>query len=64
MQLKNGSQLSGGSSASSNAGILGHASKVVSSLLGASKKGKTEVKSLQLAAVAAKKARNILSLNN
>ncbi|KAJ7125589.1 hypothetical protein C8R43DRAFT_710410 [Mycena crocata] len=51
------SQMSMASSASSQVqgGFLGHASKLMSSVLGTSKKGKPEVKSLQLAAVAAKK---------
>ncbi|KAJ6604640.1 hypothetical protein DFH09DRAFT_1443568 [Mycena vulgaris] len=51
------SQMSMASSASSQSqgGFLGHASKLMNSVLGTSKKGKPEVKSLQLAAVAAKK---------
>ncbi|KAJ7244788.1 hypothetical protein B0H12DRAFT_802889 [Mycena haematopus] len=51
------SQMSTASSASSQSqgGFLGHASKLMNSVLGTSKKGKTEVKSLQLAAIAAKK---------
>ncbi|KAJ7225524.1 hypothetical protein GGX14DRAFT_639397 [Mycena pura] len=51
------SQMSIASTASSHSqgGFLGHASKFVTSMLGASKTAKPEVKSLQLAAVAAKK---------
>ncbi|KAJ6509524.1 hypothetical protein C8R47DRAFT_1004774 [Mycena vitilis] len=51
------SQMSTASSASSqtHGGFLGQASKLMNSVLGTSKKGKPEVKSLQLAAVAAKK---------
>ncbi|KAJ7092716.1 hypothetical protein C8R44DRAFT_816349 [Mycena epipterygia] len=51
------SQMSMASSASSQSqgGFLGHASKLMNSVLGTSKKGKPEVKSLQLAAAAAKK---------
>ncbi|KAJ6610930.1 hypothetical protein B0H10DRAFT_2058676 [Mycena sp. CBHHK59/15] len=51
------SQMSMASTASSQSqvGFLGHASKLMSSVLGTGKKGKPEVKSLQLAAVAAKK---------
>ncbi|KAI0669935.1 hypothetical protein C8Q78DRAFT_1171319 [Trametes maxima] len=43
------------SSQQSQLGFFGQASKLVSSVLGGSKKGKPEVKSLQLAAAAAKK---------
>ncbi|KAF8213059.1 hypothetical protein K438DRAFT_1803337 [Mycena galopus ATCC 62051] len=54
------SQMSTASSASSQSqsqvGFLGQASKLMNSVLGTSKKGKPEVKSLQLAAIAAKKA--------
>lgn len=50
------------SSSSSNTGFLGHASKLVNSVLGTSKKGKTEVKSLQLAAMAAKKVADFLHI--
>jgi hypothetical protein len=42
-------------------GIFSQASKLVSSVLGGSKKGKPEVKSLQLAAVAAKKVCTCIS---
>ncbi|KAJ7597027.1 hypothetical protein C8J56DRAFT_817242 [Mycena floridula] len=51
------SQMSVASSTASSQpqGFLGHASKLVSSVLGTSKKTKTEVKSLQLAAAAAKR---------
>jgi hypothetical protein len=52
------SQLSMASSSSSNLGFLGQASKLVGTVLGTSKKTKTEVKSLQRAAVAAKKVRS------
>ena len=45
------------SSSSSNLGFLGQASKLVGSVLGTSKKAKTEVKSLRRAAAAAKKVR-------
>jgi hypothetical protein len=55
--MMNESQASVVSSDSSNLGLLGQAGKLVSSVLGVSKKAKTEVKSLQLAAVAAKKVR-------
>ncbi|KAF7347842.1 INCENP-ARK-bind domain-containing protein [Mycena venus] len=58
-QMSQMSQMSTASSASSQSqsqgGFLGHASKLMSSVLGTSKKGKPEVKSLQLAAIAAKK---------
>jgi hypothetical protein len=54
------SQLSMASSSSSNLGFLGQASKLVGSVLGTSKKTKTEVKSLQRAAVAAKRVRSSL----
>ncbi|KAI0778149.1 hypothetical protein BD413DRAFT_100796 [Trametes elegans] len=58
-QLRSDSQQSMASTASSSQpsqlGFFGHASKLVSSVLGGSKKGKPEVKSLQLAAAAAKK---------
>ncbi|KAF7436804.1 hypothetical protein PC9H_003637 [Pleurotus ostreatus] len=43
------------SSSQSQGGFFNQATKLVSSVLGTSKKGKTEVKSLQLAAAAAKK---------
>ena len=49
------SMTSSASSSQSHLGILGHASKFVSSVLGGGKKAKPEVKSLQLAAAAAKK---------
>ncbi|KAF7339481.1 INCENP-ARK-bind domain-containing protein [Mycena sanguinolenta] len=53
------SQMSTASSSSSQSqsqgGFLGHASKLMNSVLGTSKKAKPEVKSLQLAAIAAKK---------
>ncbi|KAJ6575103.1 hypothetical protein B0H19DRAFT_1127175 [Mycena capillaripes] len=57
MASRSQSQMSMASTASSQSqgGFLGHASKLMSSVLGSSKKGKPEVKSLQLAAVAAKK---------
>lgn len=59
MVSRSQSQLSMASSVSSQApvGFLGHATKLVNSVLGTSKKGKTELKSLQLAAAAAKKVR-------
>ncbi len=43
------------SQSNSNLGILGQASKLVSSVFGGGKKAKPEVKSLQLAAAVAKK---------
>lgn len=45
------------SSSQSNVGVFGQATKFVNNFLGTSKKGKTEVKSLQLAAAAAKRVR-------
>ncbi|KAJ7487589.1 hypothetical protein B0H11DRAFT_2014011 [Mycena galericulata] len=59
MASRTQSQMSMASSTSSQSqgGFLGHASKLMNSVLGTSKKGKPEVKSLQLAAVAAKKVR-------
>lgn len=42
-------------SSSSQTSLLGQASKLANSVLGTGRRGKTEVKSLQLAAVAAKK---------
>ncbi|KAJ6519807.1 hypothetical protein C8R45DRAFT_952785 [Mycena sanguinolenta] len=58
-QMSQMSQMSTASSASSQSqsqgGFLGHASKLMNSVLGTSKKAKPEVKSLQLAAIAAKK---------
>ncbi|KAJ7103543.1 hypothetical protein B0H15DRAFT_812636 [Mycena belliarum] len=55
--VRSQSQMSMASSASSQSqgGFLGHASKLMNSMLGNSKKVKPEVKSLQLAAVAAKR---------
>ncbi|KAF7320348.1 INCENP-ARK-bind domain-containing protein [Mycena kentingensis (nom. inval.)] len=44
------------SSSQSQVGFFGQATKLVNNILGSSKKGKTEVKSIQLAAAAAKKA--------
>ncbi|KAJ7783775.1 hypothetical protein DFH07DRAFT_873986 [Mycena maculata] len=57
MVARSQSQISMTSSASSQShgGFLGQASKLMNSVLGNSKKGKPEVKSLQLAAMAAKK---------
>ncbi|KAJ7492630.1 hypothetical protein FB451DRAFT_541411 [Mycena latifolia] len=62
MAVRSQSQMSMASSASSQSqgGFLGHASKLMSSVLGTSKKGKPEVKSLQLAAVAAQKVCDLL----
>lgn len=60
-ELRSESQQSMASTASSSQqsqlGFFGQASKLVSSVLGGSKKSKPEVKSLQLAAAAAKKVR-------
>ena len=44
-----------GSSSQSQAGFFSQASKLVNSMLGGNKKAKPELKSLQLAAAAAKK---------
>jgi hypothetical protein len=51
------STTSSASSSQSNLGIFGHASKFMINVLGGAKKLKPEVKSLQLAAAAAKKVR-------
>jgi len=49
------------SSSQSQAGFFSQASKLVNSVLGGSKKTKPEVKSLQLAAQAAKKVRSVMT---